>query len=179
MAKKENYLIIKVAGVGYKVFVPLTWLNQINLNADLEIYTHQYVREESLDLYGFKNQEDLELFTLLLSVSGVGPKSALGVLAMAKTEDIKSSIVRGDSSLLVKVSGIGKKTSERVVLELKNKVSFLAGEDENSNYRGDEIDALLALGYPLNEAREALNLVDKDLKNSAERIKAALRLLGK
>jgi Holliday junction DNA helicase RuvA len=180
LAKKENYLILNVNNVGYKVFVPLIWLNQLNLSDDLDLYIHQHVREDCLDLYGFKTLADMELFTLLLSVSGVGPKSALSVMAIAKTGDIKSSIVRGDSSLLIKVSGIGKKIAERVVLELKNKVDLLAGEDgDHSNYRGDEIDALLALGYTLPQAREALNLVDRNLQNGAERIRAALRLLGK
>lgn len=132
-------------------------------------------------MYGFKNLEDLELFGLLLSVSGVGPKSALGVLSIASTSDIKEAIVRGDANLLTKVSGIGKKTAERLVLELKTKVLRINNGilEISSLGSSDEIDALMSLGYSLNEARTAFNLVDPALTDSGERVKAALKKMAK
>ena len=185
--KKNNFLIIDVQGVGYKVYVNESSLAEIILDSELELFIYQHVREDALDLYGFKTMDDLEMFEMLLSVSGVGPKSALGVSAVASSIDLREAISRGDSSILIKVSGIGKKTAERVVLELREKVGALnianggVNSDDTSNFSAsaDEIDALMALGYSLFEARDTLRKVDPKLKDSGERIKAALRGLGK
>ena len=178
--KSQNYVILKVGGIGYQVFVNSTMLADLQIGQDVEIYTHQYVREDSLDLYGFKSMGDLEMFELLISISGIGPKSALGVLAVASVEDVKESIARGDSSLLTKVSGIGRKTAERVVLELREKIGNLKLETGNSksgagSASGDEIDALMVLGYSMPQARDALRAVDPKIKDSGERIKQALK----
>ncbi len=180
LKKGNGFIILEVNNIGYQVFVNPTMYADLSIGTESEFYTHQYVREDSLDLYGFRNMEELELFELLLSISGVGPKSALGVLAIAKVEDIKDSIARGDSSLLTKVSGIGKKTAERVVLELKEKVGSLAQGSEGvpvsaGGHASDEIDALMALGYSASQAREALQKVAADVKDSSERIRQALK----
>src|SRR5512140_3237923 len=111
--KGKNYIIIDVADIGYQVFVNPVMYAELTIGDVLEIYIHHNVREDAETLYGFKNLEELEMFELLLSISGVGPKSALGVLSIAKVEDIKSAIVRGDATMLTKVSGIGRKTAER------------------------------------------------------------------
>jgi len=180
--KSLNYAIIEVANIGYQVFAGENFLNELKINSEVEVYTHHQVREEASDLYGFKNMEDLELFELLLTVSGVGPKSALGVISMASANDIKEAIIRGDANLLTKVSGIGKKTAERLVLELKTKVlrgSASAGLESPSLMGSDEIDALMSLGYSLNEARSAFNLVDPSIIDSGERVKAALKKMAK
>ncbi len=181
--KGQGYVIVEVNNVGYRVFVNSAMCADFDINQDVEVYTHQYVREDSLDLYGFKSLEDLEMFELLLSISGIGPKSALGVLAIASVADIKDSIARGDSALLTKVSGIGRKTAERVVLELREKIGATADGGkrtaESGNVSGDEIDALMALGYSMAQARDALRAVDAKIKDSGERIKAALKELGK
>lgn len=180
--KSLNYAIVEVAGIGYQVFAGENFLNELKINSEVEVYTHHQVREEASDLYGFKNMEDLELFGLLLTVSGVGPKSALGVISMASANDIKEAIIRGDANLLTKVSGIGKKTAERLVLELKTKVlrgSASAGLESPSLMGSDEIDALMSLGYSLNEARSAFNLVDPSIIDSGERVKAALKKMAK
>jgi len=181
--KSLNYAILEVAGVGYQVYAGENFLNELKVGAEVEVYTHHQVREEVSDLYGFKTMEDLELFTLLLSVSGVGPKSALGVISMASANDIKEAIIRGDANLLTKVSGIGKKTAERVVLELKTKILRSGGVtttiNSSSLIGSDEIDALMSLGYTLNDARSALNLIDPALTDSGERVKAALKKMAK
>jgi len=180
--KSTNYLIIEVNNIGYTVFVSENFLNESKISSEVEIYTHHHVREEADDLYGFKNLAGLELFELLISVSGVGPKSALAVLAIASTNDVKESIIRGDADLLTKVSGIGKKTAERLVLELKTKVLRI-GEENGEQGIGlassDELDALMSLGYSLSEARNALNAVDSNLLDSGERVKQALKKMQK
>lgn len=179
---KNNLFAIVVVheSLGYQIFSPENLLATLKINEEVEFYLHHQTREDQSDLYGFKNLADLELFQMLISVSGVGPKSALAVLALADSEDIKEAIVRGDAALLTKVSGIGKKTAERLVLELKNKVLKLANgvsftESPLNTSAGDEIDALMTLGYSLPEAREALNLVPAEITKSSERVKFALK----
>jgi Holliday junction DNA helicase RuvA len=180
--KGQGYIIVETNNVGYQVFVNPVMFADLDMGQEIEIYTHQYVREDALDLYGFKSLEDLEMFELLLSISGIGPKSALGVLSIASVGDIKDSISRGDSALLTKVSGIGRKTAERVVLELREKIGGLGlgtGNLESGSVSGDEIDALMALGYSMQQARDALRSVNPEIKDSGERIKSALKKLAK
>lgn len=181
--KTLNYAVVEVNDIGYQVFAGENFLNELRLGAETEIYTHHRIREEANDLYGFRDAEELELFELLLTVSGVGPKSALGVLSIASAGDIKETIVRGDANLLTKVSGIGKKTAERVVLELKNKLirSGASAAVINSavTLGADEIDALVSLGYSLAEARTALNAVGPEIEDSGERVKAALKKIAR
>ncbi|MFA5163089.1 MAG: Holliday junction branch migration protein RuvA [Patescibacteria group bacterium] len=183
ISKSLNQAIILVNGVGYLVFISEALASELKPGQETEIYTYHVVREDASDLYGFKNQEDLELFELLLSVSGVGPKSALAVLAIASASDIKEAIIRDNADLLTKVSGIGKKTAERVVLELKNKVAKLGGRLDLSAGSGlgtgDELEALMSLGFSLAQAREALNAVAPEIKDSGERLKAALAKLAR
>jgi len=182
--KGRGFIIIEVNNIGYKIFVSQTVYTELEIGQEIEFYIHQYVRQDSLDLYGFKSLEELELFELLLSITGIGPRSALSVLTIASVENIKESIIRGDSSLLTKVSGIGRKTAERVILELREKISDqeLAIRNRTSGtrmVRGDEIDALMALGYSLQQARDALRQVDESINDSGERIREALKKLGK
>lgn len=181
--KGFNYAIIETGNIGYQVFAGENFLNDLKIDSEVEIYTHHQVREEASDLYGFKTLEDLELFELLLTVSGVGPKSALGVLTIASARDIKEAIIRGDANLLTKVSGIGKKTAERLVLELKTKIlrfSATATTANSSSLVGsDEIEALMSLGYSFSEARSALSLVDPKVVDIGERVKAALRKMAR
>jgi len=184
LAKGNNYVILDVNNVGYQIFAGESLLGSIKIAEDREFYLSHIVREDASDLYGFRNVEELEMFGLLLSVSGVGPKSALGVMSIATVDDIREAVLRGDAALLTKVAGIGKKTAERVVLELKNKVgkimsgSTLGAPTMSTSY-GDELDALIALGYSMQDARAALNEVDSSITDSGERVKAALKRLGK
>lgn len=180
--KLKGKVIIEVNNIGYSVFVSEGFFNDLKIDTEVQIFTFQNVKEDALDLYGFKTLEELEFFELLISISGIGPKSALSVLAVAQLSDIKESIVRGDSGLLTKVSGIGKKIAERVVLELKDKLLKIGGAYDlsiSANFSADEIDALMALGYSVAEAREALNQVGQEIKDSAERIRQALKKLSK
>ena len=183
--KGKNYIIIEAGNLGYQVFVNPVMYAELTIGDQSEIYTHHYVREDAETLYGFKNLEELEMFELLLSISGVGPKSALGVLSIAKVEDIKSAIARGDATMLTKVSGIGRKTAERIVLDLRDKIASIGGSafggvsggDSNSN--SDEIDALITLGYSVQQAREALRQIDPKITKPGERIRGVLKILSR
>lgn len=181
--KGNGFVVLEVNNIGYKIFVTPLLDVELTLGQEIELSTHQYVREDALNLYGFRNPQELELFELLLGISGIGPKSALGVMSIASLADIKESISRGDPALLAKVSGIGRKTAERVVLELREKINKLGGESHKlgGGHLGssDEIDALMSLGYSLAQAREALNNVDAKITDSGERIRQALKKLGR
>ena len=177
--KGNTSIILENNNIGYKVFLGEELFNETSLSEEKEFFIYQQVKEDASDLYGFKNSSDLELFELLISVSGVGPKSALGILNMAGGADIKEAILSGDAASLTKVSGIGKKTAERLVLELKTKIMRLSDGKELLNtsvsFGADEIDALISLGYSLVEARSALKEVDPKIKDSGERVRAALK----
>jgi holliday junction DNA helicase RuvA len=179
----ENELEIIVNNIGYKVFVTGDILNSVKLEQEIEIFTHQDVKENALDLYGFDCRGKLDLFAKLISVSGIGPKTGLNVLALATVDEIEAAIVRGDASILTKVSGIGKKTAERIVLELKNKFSKSTAELGSASTvqseDADVIDGLVGLGYPIENARQALREIDNDIEGSENKIKECLKILGK
>jgi Holliday junction DNA helicase RuvA len=177
---KDNYVVLSVGGVGYKVFVSAYTLGKLAGAGSAVLYTHTYVREDTLALYGFVTPEELDMFELLISVSGIGPKAALGILSIADPNTVRTAIANQDPSILTKVSGVGKKTAERVVLELQNKVAALPSLAQAGIVaESDALEALLAMGYGVAEAREALKAVPADVKDVGERVKRALRSLGK
>ena len=181
--KAEKFVIVNVAGVGYKVFVGHETLNKIpEKDSNVKIWTHQYVREDSLELYGFLNFAELDLFEILIGISGIGPKGALGVLGVAPVDTLKKAIASGDTSYLTKVSGIGRKTAEKIVLELKEKFAgkgMLAIDAPELKEEADALDALISLGYSQREAREALQSVPKEITSVEKRLKEALKKMGR
>ncbi|MBU4480461.1 Holliday junction branch migration protein RuvA [Patescibacteria group bacterium] len=178
--KDDNYIIIDVSGVGYKVFVSDDTMKELTKNSDnATIWTHQVVRENSLDLYGFVTKEDLDFFELLISISGIGPKTALGILNVATTETLVSAISTGDTSYLTKVSGIGSKNAQKIVLELKNKITKVEQTPKGIREEIDVIEALRALGYSSREAGDALKKVDKEITGTSGKVKEALKILSK
>ncbi|MFH0968895.1 MAG: Holliday junction branch migration protein RuvA [Patescibacteria group bacterium] len=179
---KDSYVVVDVNGVGYKVFSTTYVLGKIAGRGNVEFFIHTYVREDILALYGFLSLEDLEMFELLISISGIGPKAAMGILTIADVKTIRTAILNEDPSVLTKVSGVGKKTAERVILELKNKISGLSLTDSEKKdviADNDALEALVSMGYSINESREALKLVPSDIKDVGERVKLALKNLGK
>lgn len=175
----DKYIIIDVNGIGYKVYIPgNTFKNLPKKGEKIKLYTYLYVRENIMDLYGFLNPEEMEIFELLISISGIGPKGALSVLTVASIETLKKAIANEESSILTKVSGIGKKMAEKIILELKNKIGdeFIG---KWTSVDSEAIDALMSLGYKLNDAREILKKVPKDIKGVENRVREALKLLGK
>jgi Holliday junction DNA helicase RuvA len=179
-AVKENYVIVDVHDVGYKINMNGYSLAKIAGKETVEIFIHTHVREDALALFGFLSEEELEMFELLISISGIGPKVALGILSIASPKTIKTAIVNEDPSILTKVSGIGKKTAGRVILELKNKVGTISQDDKDETTDdSNAIEALMTMGYSPLEAREALKAVSADVKDVGKRVGMALRSLGK
>lgn len=178
-AVRVGFLIVNVGGVGYKVFGTRELLLSLKPEKEATLWTHLAVRESILDLYGFATEEELKIFELLLTVSGIGPKSALAILDIASVETLRSAIAAGNATYLTKVSGIGRKTAEKIVLELREKVGASL-EGSAASLHGDEeaLEAMKALGYSQAEARDALRKVPPEVERANERLREALRLLG-
>lgn len=177
--KSQSYIILDTSGVGYKIFVIPPLLFSLKQNQDLTLLIHTYVREDQISLYGFEKLDELEFFELLLTVSGVGPKSALGIMSLASVDMLKSAIISEDPSVFTKVSGIGRKTAERVIVELKEKLKTEKDSAPVAREHSDAVDALLALGYSQQEARDALKQVPKEVASLSEKVKIALKSLSK
>ncbi|MEK7501776.1 MAG: Holliday junction branch migration protein RuvA [Patescibacteria group bacterium] len=178
-----RFVVIDVNGIGYKVFVTDDTSHSIKINSEMTLWTHLAVRENSQDLYGFTTRKERDFFELLITVSGVGPKSALNILSLISSDTLGNAIRTGSIAHLVKVSGIGRKTAEKIVLELKDKLSSFAGDHgermtAEMSSDADVIEALKALGYNTDEAREALKKVDKNTTDTGAKVKAALKMLG-
>lgn len=180
LALRPSYAILSACGVGYKVYATRETLASLSPGSSAALWTHLAVREDILDLYGFAEEEQLRFFELLLTVPGIGPKSALAVLDIASIETLRSAIAAGNASYLTNVSGIGKKTAGKIVLELKEKVG-IADAARAASLSGDAeaLEAMRALGYSQEEGREALRKVPADVQGSSARLREALRLLGK
>ena len=180
--KNDKTVILDVSGVGYEIAMTQPALEKIKVGSQEEIFCHLYVREDALALYGFVIPEEKKFFELLISISGVGPKSALQTLSIAKLTEIKQAVLRGDPSLLRKVSGIGQKTAERIVIELRNKLDDLPVGNEKINLStssAEAFEALQGLGYSANEVREVLRKIPAEISDEDEIIKLALKNLGK
>lgn len=178
-----RFLIVDTGNVGYKVACPVDILNKISVGEDLGLWIHTVVREDAFDLYGFLDRETLEFFELLITISGIGPKSALGILSATSLASLKEAVISGETAYLTKISGIGKKIADKIVLELKDKVVYTteeahAGASLAGQSDVDAMEALKALGYSQKEARDALEGISRDIKDTGEKVKAALRALG-
>lgn len=173
-------MVLSVGLVGYKVYAPASLLIKYKPGSELEAFIHTHVREDQISLYGFSSAEELELFEFLISVSGVGPKMALSILSATSAEHIKSAITGGDAAVFTKVSGVGRKTAERLIVELREKLGGAGTgiSGKMSKEFSDGLDALVGLGYSANEAREALKRVPEQLSDSGQIVKAALQFLG-
>lgn len=178
---KGNAVIVKVGGIGYLVAVSAYTLGKVaGKEEDVLFHIHTHVREDMFALYGFLQEEELTMFELLISISGIGPKVALSILSIADVKTICTAIVNKDPSILTRVSGVGKKTAERVIIELQNKVdTFNVGDQTGTLVDQDTIEALTSLGYSVTEAREALKLVSPDITDVGARIRQTLKNLGK
>ncbi|MDO8560922.1 MAG: Holliday junction branch migration protein RuvA [bacterium] len=179
--KGEKFAVINVGGVGYRVFASADTLKKIPEKGEsVKLWTNLYVREDALELYGFIHQSELELFETLIHVSGIGPKTGLGVMGVAPVDILRRAIASGDTSYLTRVSGIGRKIAEKIILELKEKMAGkgITVEAPELKEEADALEALVSLGYSQREAREALQEVSRDIKSPEKRIKEALKKLG-
>lgn len=177
--KESDYAIVVTGDIGYKIFIVERDLFKLQIGEAAEFYTYHYIREDDMRLYGFMSRRDQEMFELLFSVTGIGPKSAMGILNTATTDSIAAAIAASDTSLLTKVSGVGKRTAERVILELAGKVEQFGVEVKSTEGLSDAIEGLMSLGYSRGQAVEALKNVPENIIDPAEKIKQALKSLGK
>jgi Holliday junction DNA helicase RuvA len=178
VARDAEGLVLDVNGVGYKLFATPTAVKSAEGSDEVVLETHLHVREDALQLYGFADAGERELFEQLLAVSGVGPKVALAIVSGYSPAELRRAIVREDDALFQTIPGIGKKTAQRVVLELKEKIAPLAAVEGPHLGAGDghivARDALVELGYSPAEAEQRLASVDPDL-SPADRVREALR----
>lgn len=171
-----NSVLVEVQGVGYRVLVPGSVLALLRTGEEAFFYIHDHVREDIRDLYGFLSSSDLSLFDQLLSISGVGPKVAMTILGIGSAETVRRAIMAGDLALLTSVPGVGKKTAQKIILELKGQLVELA---QSSPMDQEVIQALQGLGYTVAQAREAVKALSPELENASDRIREALRSLAK
>lgn len=176
--KTEKFLIVDTNGVGYKINVSPDVLSKVQkLDGEILFWIHTHVREDILDLYGFLDRENLEFFEMLINVSGIGPRGALTILSVASIETLHKAIGSSDINYLTKISGIGKKTAEKMVIELRDKIGKQTKEGGSLKEELDALEALKSLGYSQGEAREALKNVSIG-SNTNTKIKEALKILS-
>ena len=187
----ENSVIVEAGGIGYEIYMTGTDLSQIHMGEEVKIHTYFNVREDAMQLYGFRSKDDLQMFKLLLGVNGVGPKAAVGVLAGITADELRFAILSDDVKTLSKAPGIGKKTAQKLILELKDKMKLedafelklaheqekaVAGLGEISGGRQEAVEALVALGYSSTDALRAVRKVTDVAPDDVEGLlKAALK----
>ncbi len=191
----DKFVILNTGGIGYKVNMVPKLLNSLSdckssvngstgsprTSVQLHIHSQLNMREGTFDMYGFADREGLELFNLLISVSGIGPKNALNIMSSLEPKHLKLAVINNDPDYLKKISGLGPKTAQRLILELQNKVDYLDSgdlKDIDLGQEGEATEALLTLGYTLSQAKEALK-EDAKGKTLEQRVREALKLLGK
>lgn len=190
---ETDKLVVECNNIGYNIFVPISVIDKVNrTGTEIKLYTYLSVKEDSITLFGFLNRDELKLFRQMISVSGIGPKGALGILSTLSVENLKIAIISGDSKAIAKSPGIGAKTASKLILELKDKLDISSAfEDDdsgadlnnsniNGSMQGDATDALVALGYSPAQAFSAIKEVNKhnkDIKDVSELIKNALKFI--
>lgn len=178
IAQDERSVVLNVGGVGYRIFVKGNMKESKEyegISGKVKFWIHYHQRQEAPVLYGFQTKEELGLFEQFLSVSGVGPKSALSVLSQGGVEDVIGALALGDAGFFAKISGIGRKTAERIVMELKG---LMAKPSMRLKGEPEALEALMGLGYRKEEAAQALSHVPRTAKTLDEQVKAALNVLG-
>ena len=185
--KNSNYVIVETAGIGYKIFMSTKSMESLgDIGTNVKVYTYYYVREDNISLYGFTTNEELRMFELLLSVSGIGAKSAIAMLSEISPSSFALAVISNDVSKLVKIPGIGNKTAARIVLELKDKLKTEQAVDKSQeieyaikedNKSSELIAALQVLGYTRKEIDKVIEKIKLDEIGLEDAIKKALSLL--
>jgi holliday junction DNA helicase RuvA len=180
--KESNFIVTETGGLGLKLFASKRTIEALPpVGTEVKFFCHLHVREDALDLFGFTTPDELEFFEMLISVSGVGPKSALSILDIAQLDELSAAIKEGRPDLLTRAAGIGRKTAERVIIELKTKVhsSRSGSVVEKMETDSDLVEALMSLGYHRDQARAALAKVDESITGTEARLRAALAALSR
>ena len=183
-AVSKDNLIVNVNGIGFKVTVTTSVLSEMGITGrEIKLYTHFHIREDDMSLFGFGSLDELKLFETLISVSGLGPKTGMAMLSAMSADQVAMAIASGSVEILTTIPGIGKKTADRLILELKDKVggvmiSSPAGKAAQEN--ADVVSALVSLGYSVQETTKAVNALPSGKKLTLEnKVKLALQYLGK
>jgi Holliday junction DNA helicase RuvA len=177
MARGKDYLVIDVGGVGYKVFVPEPAALSANSNEEIILHTYLQVREDALNLFGFADVEELAMFELLLGVNGVGPKVALATLSVLNPDMLRTAVASEEPAMIARVPGVGKRTAEKIVLELRDKVKHVSGIQSlayATDVDSEVVDALITLGYSVVEAQRAVQKLPKEATSVEDRLRLAL-----
>lgn len=177
--KFAGSVIVDVSGVGYEVIVPAGEFERAVLNEQIKFYTYHNITDRSQELFGFSSLAAKKLFELLITVQGVGPRAGIAIMSLGETEEVRNAIACEDAKFIQKAAGVGKKSAERVILDLKDKVGMAIskpdGVDDNISLASDEaLEALIALGFNLNDTTKALEQIPRDLPTE-ERITLALK----
>jgi len=177
---KDHLVLETTGGVGYEIKMTLLQLSKFSLGQNVGLHTYLKVSDSALDLYGFETTHEKSFFELLMTVSGVGPKSAMNILSLGNISQIQSAIGRGDLTYLTSVQGLGKKTAERLIVELKTKITTSLDDGESytsaeSSILGEVIDGLMALGYSKEEAKEKVKGIEVHDKTTQQVLKLALK----
>ena len=188
-AKADNYVVIEAGGIGYKIYMPVPAINKLGeIGENVKVYTYYHVREDAINLYGFCSDEELKMFELLLSVSGIGAKSALGILAEVSPSNFALAIITNDVSKLVKIPGIGAKTAQRMILELKDKMKTVQAVNKDEKVENAIIEeestseamaALQMLGYNRKEIEKVFEKINTKGLKVEDLIRQSLAILGK
>lgn len=178
--KSLDMVVMECGGVGYGVAVTFEDFGALNTGEEAKLYIYEHIRENSHDLFGFRNLQTKQLFEQLLSVNGVGPKMALSIMSLANSSQVRQAIAAGDTKFISQAVGVGKRVAERVVVDLKDKVGLAADENATdfltttTNPNDDALQALVALGYSVQDAAAALKNIDTKL-STEDRVKQALK----
>jgi len=179
---KSSLTLLTTGGVGYEINMPSLCLSKFAEDQEVSLYTYLKVSDSSLSLFGFETKDQREFFQLLLSISGVGPKSAMNILSLGSIDDIKSAIKRGDVKYLTAVQGMGKKTAERMVVELKSKIKDTAISTQSNEQSGilvEVMEGLISMGYSSFEAKETIRHLEPMDKSVEKLLREALQILNK
>ncbi|MEX2144924.1 MAG: Holliday junction branch migration protein RuvA [Candidatus Spechtbacterales bacterium] len=177
----KNSAVVEVGGVGYEIQCAARTADDLSKKTgqDIEVFTHYYLRENTAELYGFLEKEERNMFEILIKISGVGPRGALNILNAAPINMLQRAIAEGDTSILTRVSGIGNKIAQKIILELKDKFGTewgaLAGDIRGES---DVVEALESLGYSRQQAQSVLKQIPEDLERTEDKVKEALKILG-
>ncbi len=176
LEKSVNWVLLEVSGIGYRVVVSPAMLSALRQEGETFLYIHHHVREDAEELFGFLTMQDLELFQKLLSISGVGPKSAMTIMSVGSADHVRKAIMSGDLAMLTSVPGVGKKTAQKIILELKGQL-VEAETDMQGAENNEVIDALVGLGYSAQQAKDVLKYVKAT--DPAEKLREAFESLSK
>ncbi len=174
LEKGPNWLLMEVGGIGYRLKAAPAVITGVHQDRETFLYTYHHVREDAEELFGFLSMADLDLFESLLGISGVGPKVAMTIMSVGSADQVKRAIMSGDLATMTSVPGVGKKTAQKIILELKGQ---LVEMDGSSGEDSDVLDALVGLGYSTQQAKDVLKHVKSE--DPGERIKEALKFLSK